>query len=250
VYELADQVFCVSEQLKQLYSGRLGFPARRIKVIHNGVDTSRFTPDPAARNRLRAELEISEAELCIGCVANLTPVKDHMTLLRAMAELARASRSWRLLLAGEGPERTALENFVAGHPEWSGRVRFLGLDTRVPELLNAFDVFVLTSVTEGISNSVLEAMASGLPVVVTETGGNPELVADGESGLLFPVADHRRLAAHLLALERDMDLRLQLARKALERVRKEFSLSAMIRNYDWLYTQLASGDNFIQGQRY
>jgi glycosyltransferase involved in cell wall biosynthesis len=100
------------------------------------------------------------------------------------------------------------------------------------------DIYVLSSVNEGISNSLLEAMATGLPVIATTVGGNPEVVADGDSGLLFPARSPHTLAWRIAELRQDPELRLKLARHALERVRREFSLDSMVRKYEELYRSL------------
>jgi sugar transferase (PEP-CTERM/EpsH1 system associated) len=239
-YELASRVFSVSYQLRNLHSRRTGFPAHKIGVIHNGVDGRRFFPDAAVRARVRRELGLGEYEFCVGCVGNLLPVKDHMTLLKGAAALAGHCRNWRLLIIGEGPERSNLEAFVGAHPEWREQVSFLGTSNCVPELLNAMDVYVLPSIAEGISNSLLEAMAAGLPVVATATGGNPEVVVDRESGLLFPIGDCSKLTDHLLLLEGSRNMRLQLAQQAVRRVREAFSIDSMIQEYGRLYESLAT----------
>jgi sugar transferase (PEP-CTERM/EpsH1 system associated) len=237
-YRLADRVFCVSHQLKDLFARRTGFAERKIDVIHNGVDMRRFSPDPAARVRVRREFGISENEFLIGCVGNLTHVKDHRTVLEAVCNLAREHQDWRLVILGKGPELPKLESFLAGHPEWKHRVSFPGRSDRVAEMLNAMDVYVLPSLAEGICNSLLEAMATGLPVVVTATGGNPEVVVDGESGLLFPVGDSRKLAEHLLLLTGRPDVRAEFGRQALNRVCQSFSIDSMVRQYEQLYESL------------
>ena len=237
-YELADRVFSVSRQLRDLHARRTGFNAAKMTVIHNGVDRRRFFPDAQARAEARKELGLSDHEFCIGCVGNFFPVKGHITALRAMQGFATLSKDWRLLLIGDGPERQNLESFVAGQPDWNNRVRFLGTSSRVPEMLNAMDVYVLPSVAEGISNSLLEAMSIGLPVIATATGGNPEVVVDGDSGLLFPVGDVGALTEHLFALRAGHDRRRSLASRALRRVREEFSLDAMIAKYAELYQSL------------
>jgi sugar transferase (PEP-CTERM/EpsH1 system associated) len=234
-YELADRVLAVSYQLRDLHARRTGFPAHKITVVHNGVDSRRFFPDASARARIREELGLAETDFCIGCLGNLLPVKDHVTLLHAIDGMAESGVNWRLLMIGEGPERPKLEAFVDAHPAWKNRVSFLGSSNRVPELLMAMDVYVLSSVAEGISNSLLEAMASGLPVVATSVGGNPEVVVEEESGLLFPAGDSHQLARLLLRLESQRDLRLQLAQCALRRVREEFSLESMVQKYEQLY---------------
>ena len=237
-FELADRVLAVSYQLRDLHARRTGFAARRIGVIHNGVDERRFFADAAARLRMRAELGIAESEFCIGCVGNLLPVKDHLTALEAVARVAGVMRRWRLVIAGEGSERPRLEAFINQHPEWKARVSLLGTTDRIPELLNAMDVYLLPSISEGISNSLLEAMSCELPVIATERGGNPEVVVDGKSGLLFPAGDTAKLAEQLLLLEGSPEMRAQLAKQAVSRVRQEFSIDSMVRNYARLYESL------------
>jgi sugar transferase (PEP-CTERM/EpsH1 system associated) len=237
-YHLADRVLSVSYQLRDLHAARTGFDPKRITVIHNGVDRNRFCPDAAGRVRMRQELGLAADEFCVGCVGNLFPVKGHMTALQAVESLAAQGRKWRLLLIGEGPERERLEAYLAQRPDWKERVQLMGTSHRVPEMLQAMDVYLLPSIAEGISNSLLEAMASGIPAVATATGGNPEVVVEGESGLLFPVGDVRRLSDRLLRLQADRKLRADLADRALRRVREEFSLDSMVGKYAQLYESL------------
>ncbi len=239
-FELADCVLCVSHQLKAAHARRTGFPPGRISVIHNGVDTGRFAPDAASRARFRRELGLAEDELCIGAIGNLTPVKDHFTLVRALAELASRRLGWRSIVLGEGSEQARLEQFLERRPAARQRVRFLGIRNQIPGWLNALDLYVLPSLTEGISNSLLEAMATGLPVVAADTGGNPEVVAERESGLLFPVGDWQRLAALLLRLYDDPAERIRLGEAARRRAAAEFSLEAMVREYGRMYERIAA----------
>jgi sugar transferase (PEP-CTERM/EpsH1 system associated) len=234
-YQLADRVLSVSFQLRDLHATRTGFPARRITVIHNGVDRTRFFPDPQARHRVRTELGIAGSDFCIGCVANLLPVKDHMTLLESLIPMSERGGDWRLVLIGEGPERSRLEAFIEQRPAFKPRVSLLGSSGRVPELLRAMDVFVLPSVAEGICNSLLEAMATGLAVIATAVGGNPEVVVDSQSGLLFPAGDVRTLASHLLQLQTQPQLRMQLGKGAIQRVEEQFSIESMVQAYEQLY---------------
>jgi len=237
-FELADRVLAVSYQLRELHARRTGFAARNIRVIHNGVDAKRFFVDGRARARMRAELRIADHEFCIGCVGNLLPVKDQLTALKAIAKVSGVLRHWRFVIAGEGPERVKLETYMREHPEWQARVTLLGTFDRIPELLNAMDVYLLPSLSEGISNSLLEAMSCGVAVVATQAGGNPEVVEDGKSGLLFPAGDAAKLAEHLLLLEGSPEIRAQLAKDAMRRVRQEFSIDSMVRNYARLYESL------------
>jgi sugar transferase (PEP-CTERM/EpsH1 system associated) len=238
-YELADRVFSVSHQLKELLEKRTGFPGRKIEVIHNGVDTQRFCPQPAARVRVRHRLGVAPEEFCIGAVARLEPVKDLLTLLRATAELPGDCKNWRLVVAGAGSEMARLQQFSNNHASLHGRVNFIGEIQDVPEMLNALDCYVLPSLSEGISNSLLEAMATGLPVIASATGGNPEVVVDSESGMLFPVGDFVGLAERLKMLREQSELRIRLGHYAVRRVMEHFSLESMIRKYEGLYDSLA-----------
>ena len=222
-YALADRIVSVSYELRDLHARRTGFPGDRIAVIHNGVDCGRFRPDPDARDRVRAELGLSSDDVCVGSVANLQPVKDHMTLLQALPGLSACGKPRRLLILGEGPERPKLEAFVNAHGEWKQRVTFLGSSNSVPELLNALDVYVLPSLFEGISIALLEAMATGLPVAVAATGGNPEVVIDGESGMLFPARDSHMLASQLTLLGGAKGFAVEVGRaSSAPRVRRVF----------------------------
>lgn len=238
-YELAHRVFSVSSQLREIHSSRTGFPLTKIDVIHNGVDTQWFRQQHAVRARVRRELGLDEAVLAIGAVGRLEPVKDHMTLLRAATRLPDSPR-WQILLAGDGKERGALERFLRDHAALAGRVRFLGSVSDVASFLNALDIYVLPSLSEGISNSLLEAMASGLPVVATAAGGNPEVVVDGTCGLLFPVGGEGDLASHLVRLLGDSRFRVQLGREAVSHIDRSFSLEAMMAKYEELYAGLGS----------
>ncbi len=238
-FSMADRIFCVSGQLRQLYAASTGFPEGEIEVIHNGVDTRRFAPDPAARDSIRREWGIAADELCIGAVGNLTPVKDHMTLLRGVARFAERSQKWRLFVIGEGAQLLRLLEFVNAHPALRQRVCFPGLSNRVPAQLNAFDAYVLSSLTEGICNTLLEAMATGLPVITTNTGGNPEVVDSGSAGLLFPVGDAGQLAEHLHRFEAQPDYRNEMGRRALQHVRERHSLESMLSRYEQLYESVA-----------
>jgi sugar transferase (PEP-CTERM/EpsH1 system associated) len=237
-FELADRVLAVSCQLRDHHARRTGFRADRITVIHNGVDTRRFSPDEAVRVGVRRQLGLADNALCIGCVGNLLPVKSHITLLRALEVVAGGRPNWRLVLLGEGSERHNLEEFVRSRAGWDSRVLCLGSSKQVPEMLNAMDVYVLPSVNEGISNSLLEAMATGLPVIASAVGGNPEVVVDDDCGLLFPARDHVRLADQLLTLWNDPERRRELGLRARQRIATHFSLASMTQQYRQTYQSL------------
>jgi sugar transferase (PEP-CTERM/EpsH1 system associated) len=236
-FRFADRVCAVSHELRGLLARHTGFPVERIGVIHNGVDTRRFARNTEAGRRFRVELGISDNDFCIGCVGRLNKIKDYPTLLRAAESFGKTESEWRLLVAGDGPELSALRELAEASSTLRNRVRFLGSCCHVPEFLNALDVYVLPSIREGICNSLLEAMAVGLPVIASQAGGNPEVV-DADSGLLFPVGDFRRLDQLLHLLRSAPERRRELGMRASSRIRDEFSLEAMIANYIALYQGL------------
>lgn len=234
-FQLADRVYCVSYALRDYYARSTGFSSRRIQVIHNGVDTDRFCPRENARFRMRQLLGIAPDEFCIGVIGRLEPVKDLLTLLRAAAELSKTGVLWRMIIAGDGSESATLRRFVNEGLNLRDRVRFLGEVENVSDLLNAFDVYALPSLYEGISNSLLEAMATALPAVASAAGGNTEVIVDQESGLLFPVGDVQALAGGLRLVWEREDQRARLGRNAYKRVQTHFSMDSMIRRHEDLY---------------
>ena len=205
-----------------------GVDEKRIRVIFNGVDLSRF--DGTGRAAVRRELGIEEAAVVLGMVANLYPVKDHETVLRALAILHRSGRPAHLILAGEGDLEGPLRA-LASELELQSFVHFLGRRSDIPAILAATDIFVLASRTEGMSNALLEAMAAGRPAVVTRVGGNPEVVAENETGLLVPPADAPGLAEALGRLYSDGALRERMGLAARARTAQAFSLDKTVGDY-------------------
>jgi len=238
-YAAADVVFTVSEQLRSYHSRQAWLPMERIRVLPNGVNTSRFAQRPGERQETRQRLGLDDGSLVIGAVGRMVPIKDHAILLQAAEILISRGMPVRVLLVGSGPELAKLKESVAASPRLSGRVVFAGADSDVPALLNAMDVFVLPSLSEGMSNTLLEAMASSLPVVATRVGGNPELVEEERSGWLFEPGDVMALAAILERIGRDSNLREGLGQAARRRAVQHFSLEGMVGSYRNLYVELA-----------
>lgn len=227
-------VFAVSEQLKRDLVRKVGLPEARIEVLYNGVDLSRCVP--IDRESMRWRLGAGVGDIVIGSVGRLAPVKNYSLLLHAVQGLV-AAVGIIVVLVGDGPERTALMA-IAQELGLGERVHFLGHRDDVFELLAAMDVFVLPSVSEGMSNTLLEAMAAGVPVVASDVGGNPEIVRDGVDGLLFPTADMVALRERLQKLCVDLHLRECLGKAGRERVLEGFSIEAMIARYERLYQQV------------
>jgi glycosyltransferase involved in cell wall biosynthesis len=213
-----------------------GFSARRIEVIENGIDLTRYSRT-SNRAALRRGLGLETGRRYVITIARFHPVKDHATLLRAFAEVAAARPDVDLLLAGDGPLRADLER-LAVESCISGRVRFLGVRSDVPALLQASDLFALTSVSEAASLTLLEAMASGLAVVVTNVGGNPEIVREGVEGLLVPRGDSSATATALLRLLDDPALAAAMGAAGRARVEDRYRLQRTIESYYALYQRV------------
>lgn len=233
----ADRVLSVSSRLAERMASEMRLPAGRVTTIRNGVDLTRFSS--SSRSVARETLGVPAEALVFGTVGRLVPVKDHATLLQAFAHVSRDRIDALLLVSGEGPLRAPL---LARARELGvdDRVRFLGHRQDVETVLAALDVFVLSSVSEGLSNTILEAMASGLPVVATRVGGADELVLDGETGLLVPPAAPDAMAAALRQLVANERGRRSMGTAARDRAEREFALSTMVERYDTLYVDLAT----------
>jgi glycosyltransferase involved in cell wall biosynthesis len=236
---LADHVNAVCGFSATSLSERDGFRKDRIEVIENGVDLPRYGKaiDAAA---LRARLGLDPRRRYIASVARFHPVKDHRTLLVGFADVARLRPDVDLLLVGDGALRGELEQLTTGLG-LDRRVRFMGVRDDVADILAAVDLFALTSLSEAASITLLEAMVSGLPVVVTAVGGNPEIVRDGIDGLLAPRGDARAVAAAILRVLDDPGEAVAMGRAAAERVRTSYRLDRTIDRYFALYSERAPG---------
>jgi glycosyltransferase involved in cell wall biosynthesis len=216
-----DHFVCVSHDSARL-AVRQGINRRKVRVIWNGIDTQRFTPSGGAATGPAI------------VVARLSPEKDVANLLRAAQLVRRQSPSFRLEVAGDGPCLPDLRR-LAGELALDDCVSFLGQVRDVPGLLARAGLFVLPSLSEGISLTLLEAMSSGLAVVATRVGGNPEVVADGQTGLLVPPADPPALAATLLTVSQDAGLRSRLGRAGRQRAEQHFDIRRTVADYERLF---------------
>jgi glycosyltransferase involved in cell wall biosynthesis len=231
-----DRVVAVAETLRQYLVGRVGLAAAKTTVIPNGIDADFFTPG-RRRPGWRASLGVRDGAFVIGNVARLASVKNHAQLLDAFALVRQQGLDVVLAIAGEGPLRPALEAqaLALGLRD---DIRFLGETRDVAALYREFDVFALSSRSEGTSISLLEAMASGVCVVATAVGGTPKLLGEGRYGRLVPAGDAGALAAGLAALLRDDEERRRLAVAARREVLAKYSLDAMLTAYECEYEQV------------
>jgi glycosyltransferase involved in cell wall biosynthesis len=213
-----------------------GFGNRPMEVIDNGIDVERYGRDN--RPELRRRLGLDESRRYITCVARLHPVKNHAMLIRAFARVAGCRPDVDLLLAGDGELRADITTQV-GSLGLATRVHFLGVRQDVADLLGASDIFALTSISEAASLTLLEAMATALPVVVTAVGGNPEIVEEGHSGFMVARDDDAAAATALLTLLDDPDHARAMGEAGRRITIQRFQLDKTIETYYSRYAAAA-----------
>ncbi len=237
-----DRYIAVSQDLERWLESQVHVPACNVVQIYNGVDWDKFSPQAEKpRALLPPQWRDRSDLLVVGTVGRLTPVKDQRTLLIAVRSILDRDPQWRprlrLLLVGDGPLRAELEQLI----ERLGLrdITWLAGDRKdVAQLLGVMDVFVLPSLGEGISNTVLEAQASGLPVVATAVGGNVELVEEGVNGVLFSVGDSGSLSQHLTMLLSDEQTRRSMGERGRARVIEHFDWQRTVSDYLGVYDDL------------
>ena len=230
----------LSRDLADHLQGPIGVPASRITQLYNGVDTTRFAP-AAQRLPIVGCPFVEPGLFVVGTVGRMQAVKAQTLLAHAFVSALRQApdmrSTLRLVLAGEGPLRAdcaaILRDGGVADLAW-----FAGERSDVPDVMRGLDCFVLPSLAEGISNTILEAMASGLPVVATAVGGNADLVAHGRTGEIVPVGDAGVMAGALLSLARNRPLATQQGRAGRQSVLERFSLDAMVDAYSKIYSRL------------
>jgi len=228
----------LSQHLQDYLLTRVGIPAKKITRICNGVDTKIFYPRMGNRQAPEACLLDLDRKLVVGTVGRMHGVKDQLTLVRAFINACENSSEFaqvaRLFLIGDGPLRAeALE--LLNTAKLADKVWLPGELQDIPEIVRSLDIFVLPSKAEGISNTILEAMASGLPVIATRVGGNPELVLDGQTGCLVEKEDIEGLSLAIQDLVADNQKRRQLGEASLRRIQAEFSIDSMVNRYRQVY---------------
>lgn len=237
----------VSKHLQRFMVEAVGARATQVTQIYNGVDVTRFAPRAGVRDFLPEGFRDPGCVL-IGTVGRLQTVKDQGTLLEAFARVAVAYPAARLVVVGDGPLRAELTARAAALGI-GGVTAFLGASDRIPEVLQALEVFVLPSLNEGISNTILEALASALPVVATAVGGNIELVDDQVNGRLFTPRDERALAGILGRYLADPELRAKHGAAARTCAFERFSLAAMVEGYAAVYDRVLARTNAPTARR-
>ncbi|HWW83493.1 MAG TPA: glycosyltransferase [Vicinamibacterales bacterium] len=230
--KLVDAYVAVSPSLAKKAIEQGDCESSRLHVIPNGIDVVRFAPSHRERRKIRDELGIPNDAWVVGTVGRLAPEKDQALLIDAMAPLLGEGR--RLVIVGDGAERDALRTRIATIP--GGRyVHMLGEREDVESILAAFDAFALTSRTEGLPLVLLEAMATGLPVLSTAVGGIPDLLAHGVTGFLSRAGDHAALTCRLASLSMDGSLSRQIGEAGRTAILQRYSVDRMAREYGVLY---------------
>lgn len=234
-----DKVVALAQSHAEYLERGEGIPGDKIVVIHNGVDTARFTPigSPDGRNDLRKEMNIPDSVFVVTMVAALRPEKNHEMLLRAAAELPE--EGYLFLLVGGGDEEGRLVE-LAGELSLGDRIRFMGRRDDIAEILSASDLFVLCShpVVETFPLSVLEAMSTGLPVISTRVGSIETILDEGVEGVIVEPGDMEALRDAIRDLRENEQRRREMGVKARRRVVERFSLDVMVKGYAELIREL------------
>jgi glycosyltransferase involved in cell wall biosynthesis len=230
---LTKAVICDGEDVRRQLVEEQRLSPRNVVTVYNGVDTALYGR-PVDRAGGRRALGLDERAPVVGTVARLEPVKDQASLLEAFAQVGARIPTARLVVVGDGSQRAALEE-QARQPALAGRVLFLGRRADVASVLPLFDAFVLSSVSEGLPLTILEAMAAGLPCVSTAVGAVPEAIVEGQTGHLVPPRAPVALATALGNLLADLPRARALGAAGQRRARELFDLQAMTRRYEDLY---------------
>jgi len=234
-YRQVDVFICASECIRQMLLAD-GVEPERAVTVHEGVDIDHIDAAPPAD--VRAAFWLPHGAPLVGNVAALVPHKGQRYLVEAAALVVRRMPDARFLIVGDGELRATLEQAVR-REQLEKHVIFTGFRPDVVSLIKGFDLFVMSSVTEGLGTSLLDAMAASRPVVATRTGGIPEVVVDGETGLLVPPRDAPALAEAIIRLLGDESLRAAFGRAGRQRVERRFSADRMVAATLAVYESLA-----------
>jgi glycosyltransferase involved in cell wall biosynthesis len=233
-----DRVLAVSEETRRRYIAESGIPARKLTTLYNGIDLSagRRRESGPARDSVRNEFNLPRAASLLTTVAVLRPPKGIEFMLRAMPAILESRPDAYYLVVGDGTHREALENETRrlGLRE---RVVFAGLRKDVPRLLAASDIFVLPTLTEALPTVLAEAMAARLPVVASAVGGVPEMIADGENGILVPPAQPEALSRACAALLSDAETRRGMGERGWQIVQQKFNIETQVRQLENIYVE-------------
>lgn len=240
------ELVSISEATREALIKYEFMPGSRIQVIYNGIRP--LVRDEAVAASLRQSLGIGENDFVMGTVARLDPVKNQAMMLEAFSRFHQQCPDSWLLMVGDGPDRAMLER-LASDLGIGSRTLFTGFINEPVNHLSLMDVFLLSSHTEGTSMTLLEAMSLGIPSIVTEVGGNPEIIGNRKNGLLVLPDAPESLCDAMVELYDDVALRKRLESGALEVFESRFSAQAMVSSYMNVYRRHASSAQLSQGRK-
>lgn len=235
IMKLSRLIIVVTQNIKDEIVHLGGIDPKIIKVIYNGIDTSAVIHEVKAQ--LRRDFQFTEQDFIVGTVGNLRAIKGQRYLIEAMPLILQKQPAAQIVMIGQGPEERNL-NALAQNLGIASQIRFLGYRKDAQQIIGMFDVFVLPSLSEGFPNVLLEAIMAGVPVVATNAGGVPEIVHHGKEALLVNPADATELAAAILHLADQPELRNILVKNALGRVKDQFDIRTTLTRYDAAYLNL------------
>jgi len=240
IWALNKYVAVISEDAKKALNENNRINPKKVKLVYNGIDLNRY--NGSANNDLKSmkrELGLKEDSCVIGNIGRLVKEKDQTTLLKAFKKLIQKKFNGELVIVGDGPLKEELISLSKEY-DIADHVKFLGYQDDIEKYYRLFDIYILSSVSEGISLTLLEAMASGKPVIATKVGGNPEVVVERETGYLVPCGFPERIEQAVMRLNINQALTKEMGVNAKKRVQAHFSLTGMSDQYQKLYEDMLS----------
>ncbi len=236
---LTDAIICVSYSDKESITGLRLANDGKIRVIWNGVDIERFQKAKVDRDAKKKELNLPSDAIVLTMIGRLHPPKDHRTLLTAFQKAISKFQNAYLLIIGEGPLRAKIERY-AQSLGLGEKVKFTGFRRDISEIMAMTDIFILSTLWEGLPFVLLEAMASSKPVIATDVNGNREIIVNEDTGLLVPPKDPEALAQAIIKLAGNPQRAKEMGEKGFLRVKEHFNLEAMVKKTTDLYESLSA----------
>lgn len=235
IWKLNSKVVTISEDAKSCLISSNNIAEKNVDVIENGIPLDKFDSiSTEVSQELKNEIGLLPENQVVGIVARLAIEKDHRTLICAFAEVLKVNENAVLLIVGDGPLSKELQELTQ-ELKIEKSVYFLGFQQKIAELISIFDIFVLSSTSEGMSLTLLEAMASKKPIVATNVGGNPEVVQDGLTGFIVPAQKPEKMAEAIINLLKNKQLMQEFALNGYQRIKSKYSLITMTEKYKRLY---------------
>ncbi|MFH1889955.1 MAG: glycosyltransferase family 4 protein [Candidatus Kuenenbacteria bacterium] len=231
-----NQLICVSEFDKKSLLNYKICKGKKITVIYNGIDLEnlRFLPkDEALKQLTTGNWQLADGSIVVGCIANLYKTKGLIYLIEAMREIIKVKPNIKLIIIGDGEERKRLEKLISGYKLQSS-IFLAGAVEKASQYLKAFDIYVLPSIKEGLSYSLIEAQSAGLPSIATDIGGNAEIIEHNKNGILVPIKDFNKLAAEIINLAQNKSKQEKFSKNSLENA-KRFDLRRMLEETERIY---------------